>query len=157
MASSELERKITKMNELMNQKFELTVLKFMLSLLASALIPTIGFVSVTLTTTARLELQTELLKEGLDKKVDADILLQYMKLQQERQQLQNQLNLKNETKHEKLSNEIHRLEEEIHALEVKMIGYMPFRDPDVRQWNYEKLINFAWNNNVYFHLNNNDI
>ena len=114
--------------------------KVIVGILVTVLLSTAGFV------VNKINSDIQEVKED---KVNNDVLIQYMKLIEERNQLQMEINKENKTDHSEIIKELKLLNEKIHKLDVKVIGYIRTRGNSFERWDLEDVTLFMLEAHVF--------
>ena len=88
------------------------------------------------------------LYELVDKKVDKDVLTQYIVLSEERNALYLEMFRDNKTEHKEMMKKLEKMDEAIHELKEQLIGYITTRG-DSEMWDFEALTLFMLENRVW--------
>lgn len=88
------------------------------------------------------------IKDVEDSKVDNEVLIQYMKLIEERNNLQLKVNDTNADEHKEILQELKELNEKIHNLDVKLIGFIRTRGT-IERWDLQAVTLFMLEARVY--------
>ncbi len=130
----------------MRKTVEITLINLILSLLFATIIPATGFVVAMKITLTNLETRLVYVE---DNKASNQVLIDYIKLIEERTVLQKELNIENKTEHKQILDKLEEINEKIHQLELSNIKTMNFRG-NKDQWFYEDLLCFVWERGVTF-------
>ena len=92
------------------------------------------------------------LYELVDKKVDKDVLTQYIVLSEERNALYLEMFRDNKTEHKEMMKKLEKMDEAIHELKEQLIGYITTRG-DSEMLDFEALTLFMLENRVWDKMN----
>ena len=130
----------------MRKTVEITLMNLILSLLFATIIPATGFVVAMKVTLTNLETRLAYVE---DNKASNQVLIDYIKLIEERTVLQKELNVKNIEQHDKILDKLDLINKKIHQLELSHVQTMNYRGGN-NKWFYEDLLCFAWERGVTF-------
>ena len=130
---------------MMNKSISLTLQEILIGILIAATIPSAAFIINNAITTARIEANQVMLRHDVDKKVDNDVLAQYIKFVRAESEKQAEINASTKEHITELEQQLKAVKERLHEFEVKYIGYLHTRG-DSEQWDLEAITLFYLEN-----------